>query len=214
MSLPSIIEHDVDVAACCLGSLQRFDLTSVHRRELTGIWSQLPPTGAVLLLANNLSLVPVLAERTAANFVRMGLCDTQQAKRLAVAVEEALVNAIVHGNLEVSSKLRELPNYAYECAIASRQQDPAYSGRRVEFTFCLGPRSGHVTVRDDGPGFDPATVPDPRLPGNLHRPSGRGLLLMRAFVDDVLYRDGGRSVTLVKLAPQFLSHSTGDTVEM
>ena len=53
-------------------------------------------------------------------------------------------------------------------------------------------------VRDQGPGFNPSTLPDPTSPQYLDRPSGRGLLLMRAFMDAVIYNDAGNEVTLVK----------------
>ena len=52
------------------------------------------------------------------------------------------------------------------------------------------------TVRDEGPGFDPASLPDPTDPANLDRPCGRGLLLMRTFMDNVIFNDKGNEVTL------------------
>ena len=55
-------------------------------------------------------------------------------------------------------------------------------------------------IRDEGPGFDPATLPDPTDPANLDRPCGRGLLLMRTFMDDVGYNRSGNEVTLIKYA--------------
>src|SRR6266566_3168207 len=50
-------------------------------------------------------------------------------------------------------------------------------------------------VRDEGPGFNPGDVPDPTDPENLERESGRGLLLMRSFMDDVQYNERGNEVT-------------------
>ena len=57
------------------------------------------------------------------------------------------------------------------------------------------------SVRDEGPGFDPAAVPDPTDPEFLDRPSGRGMLLMRSFMDEVAYSENGRQVTMIKNAP-------------
>ena len=57
---------------------------------------------------------------------------------------------------------------------------------------------GAFVIRDEGPGFDPRELPDPTDPTNLERPSGRGLLLMRTFMDDVSYNDDGNQVTLIK----------------
>ena len=55
-----------------------------------------------------------------------------------------------------------------------------------------------VDIRDEGEGFDPAKLPDPHEAANLEKASGRGVLLMRSFMDEVRFEDGGRSVTLVK----------------
>ena len=52
-------------------------------------------------------------------------------------------------------------------------------------------------MRDEGSGFDPGALPDPLDPENLEKASGRGVLLMRAFMDDVRYNDAGNEVTLV-----------------
>jgi anti-sigma regulatory factor (Ser/Thr protein kinase) len=55
-------------------------------------------------------------------------------------------------------------------------------------------------VRDEGPGFDPHGLPDPTDPANLEKASGRGLLLMRTFMDSVSFNDLGNEVTMVKTA--------------
>jgi anti-sigma regulatory factor (Ser/Thr protein kinase) len=54
-----------------------------------------------------------------------------------------------------------------------------------------------ATVRDQGAGFDPASIPDPTRPENVNRPSGRGLFLMRQLLDEVWHNDRGNEVTLV-----------------
>jgi anti-sigma regulatory factor (Ser/Thr protein kinase) len=53
-------------------------------------------------------------------------------------------------------------------------------------------------MRDEGPGFDPKELPDPTDPENLLKLSGRGILLMRTFMDDVKFNDRGNEVTMVK----------------
>jgi anti-sigma regulatory factor (Ser/Thr protein kinase) len=62
----------------------------------------------------------------------------------------------------------------------------------------ITPTQAIYTIRDDGPGFDPSSLPDPTDPANLDRPCGRGLLLMRTFMDNVIYNDRGNEVTLFK----------------
>ena len=56
-------------------------------------------------------------------------------------------------------------------------------------------------IRDEGPGFDPASIPNPTDPEYLERPSGRGMLLMRSFMDELTYNDTGNEVTMVKAVP-------------
>jgi anti-sigma regulatory factor (Ser/Thr protein kinase) len=53
-------------------------------------------------------------------------------------------------------------------------------------------------VRDEGPGFDPSILPDPTDPANLEKVSGRGLLLIRTFMDEIHHDDHGREITMVK----------------
>ena len=62
----------------------------------------------------------------------------------------------------------------------------------------LTPRESVYVIRDEGPGFDPSEIPDATAPANLERPCGRGLLLMRTFMDTVDFNDRGNKVTLTK----------------
>ena len=55
-----------------------------------------------------------------------------------------------------------------------------------------------IVIQDEGEGFDPNDVPDPTLPENLDKPSGRGVMLMKAFMDDVIYNDVGNQLTFIK----------------
>jgi CheY-like chemotaxis protein/anti-sigma regulatory factor (Ser/Thr protein kinase) len=126
----------------------------------------------------------------------MKLFKGSQAMHLGVALEEALSNAIIHGNLEVSSKLRERDDNAYGDLISERSRTAPYAGRRVIIEAQLDAESALFTIRDEGPGFDISTLPDPHDPENLLRSSGRGLTLMHAFLDEVRYNEKGNEVTL------------------
>jgi serine/threonine-protein kinase RsbW len=90
-----------------------------------------------------------------------------------LAVDEALVNAILHGNAADESK-------------------------HVRFSCRISPQKIHVEITDEGPGFDPDSLPDPTTPCHLTRPGGRGVLLMRAFMGHVEFRDRGNQVVLEK----------------
>lgn len=88
---------------------------------------------------------------------------------IVMAIEEALINAIKHGN----------------------QLDPA---KKVHVNFRIEGFSCTVEIRDEGPGFDPEDVPDPTDVENLERPCGRGLLMMRHYMHVVEYKSGGSVV--------------------
>lgn len=93
-----------------------------------------------------------------------------------LALEEAIINAIKHGN----------------------QNDKAKS---VKVTFAVDDEKAVIRVLDDGDGFRPTEVPDPTLDENLEVEHGRGLFLMRAYMDDVRFSERGNEVILVKNAP-------------
>jgi serine/threonine-protein kinase RsbW len=92
---------------------------------------------------------------------------------VVVALDEAIVNAIKHGN----------------------GYDPE---KRVKIVAEITKDEARFTIEDQGPGFSPKDVPDPCAPENLLRPSGRGLLLIRNIMDEVAYSSRGNVVTMVK----------------
>lgn len=90
-----------------------------------------------------------------------------------LAIEEAMVNAIKHGN----------------------QDDPE---KTVHVSCQVSPDEVRIEIQDEGEGFDPADVPDPTEEENLEVPSGRGLMLMRTFMTSVEYNDAGNQVIMYK----------------
>ncbi len=130
---------------------------------------------------------------------QLGLFDPGEHLRVGIAVQEAVVNAIVHGNLEVASALKAGDWDAYHARIAERAGQTPYKDRRVTVTLrAERGRSLAVTVADQGPGFDPAALPDPTDPANIGKGSGRGLLLIRTFFDRVTHSPTGNVITMHK----------------
>lgn len=129
---------------------------------------------------------------------QMNVLPENERLRVGVALEEALLNAAYHGNLEVNSKLREEDHAAYYELARERSGCAPYCERSIYVDAELSPEVVQYVIRDEGPGFDPGELPDPTDPANLDRPCGRGLLLMRTFMDDVEYNPLGNEVTLVK----------------
>ena len=126
-----------------------------------------------------LDFVQVVSDQIA----RMAGLDEDARHWVNVAVRESVINAIKHGN--------------------------AYDVRKrvhVEFTPLNSrePAEGiQIRVRDEGPGFDPETLPDPLAPENLLKSSGRGIFLIRSFMDEMVLQrapEGGMEVVMVKRA--------------
>ncbi|MDD5064902.1 MAG: ATP-binding protein [Phycisphaerae bacterium] len=90
-----------------------------------------------------------------------------------LALEEALINAIKHGN----------------------KMDPA---KEVKVDYSLSSDKVEISMTDEGEGFDPEVVPDPRHGKNLYKNDGRGLLLMQSYMDVVEYNKRGNSVRMVR----------------
>ncbi len=118
--------------------------------------------------------------------------------RTGVALEEALLNASYHGNLEVSSKLRESDHSLYYELARQRTGQEPYRDRVIRIDISIDKSGLKYIIQDEGPGFDPTSLPDPTDPANLERPCGRGVLLMRTFMDQVEYNERGNQVTMVK----------------
>lgn len=150
------------------------------------------------LLENELPLLAAAVTYMQQMMRVLGLFDEAERLRIGVALEEVLLNAMFHGNLELSSSLREedKPTY-YEQARVRAGQSP-YRERRIRFGASLSPTGAVFTIRDEGPGFNPKDLPDPTDPIHLHRVSGRGLLLMHTFMDTVAFNETGNEVRLTK----------------
>jgi serine/threonine-protein kinase RsbW len=134
-----------------------------------------PTTSRVsLTLASTIESVDTV-ERTAQDFAERAGFDADTIPNIVMAVREAAINAVLHGN-------------AY---------DPA---KQVTASFETNSDSLIVRIADQGPGFDPANVPDPLAPENILRGSGRGIFLIRAFMDEVHFRQlhPGSELTLIK----------------
>jgi len=149
-------------------------------------------------LGNDPDMIPSLINYVQSIVCSMGLCDDADAIRVCIALEEAMRNAIFHGNLELTSEQREGDTEVYQRLVSERTSRSPYRNRQLSITVDVTPTRGMFTIRDQGPGFDPRKLPDPTDPANLERVSGRGLLLMRTFMDDVQFNETGNQVTMTK----------------
>ncbi|QDU20452.1 ATP-binding protein [Urbifossiella limnaea] len=122
---------------------------------------------------SDLGEVRLLQDRLESALATAGWGESEQFA-IKLAVEEAAVNAVKHGN----------------------QYDP---DKRVRIGYTITPKRFEIRIEDDGPGFNPADVPDPTDVVNIERPCGRGLLLINGFMDEVRYHGRGNVVTMSKV---------------
>ena len=132
--------------------------------------------------------------------------DRTERIRVGIALHETLVNAIEHGNLELSSDLRQEDEQVFQDLGEKRRRQLPYRDRRVRVRATLSRSEAVYVVEDEGPGFDPATVPVATDPANLERIGGRGLMLIRTFMDEVEHNDKGNRITLRKRHPDRSPH--------
>jgi serine/threonine-protein kinase RsbW len=127
-----------------------------------------------LTLDSTIATVNVV-ENTALEFAQTAGFGPDIASHIAMVTGEAAANAVIHGN----------------------RYDPA---KHVTATFEITPAALVITVADEGDGLNPDALPDPLAPENLLRSSGRGVFLMRAFMDEVNFRQltHGTEIALIK----------------
>ena len=189
-------------------ALQQYLLQTVHdvlammrdKRTHQQLMESLRRGDFTFVLENDPSLIPSLISYVQGLVCSVGLSDESSVIRICIALEEALRNALFHGNLELTSEQREGDAVIYESLVNERTASPPYSGRHLHVRINVTPTVGTFSVRDEGPGFDPTKLPDPTDPANLEKVSGRGLLLMRTFMDDVQFNSTGNEVTMIKKA--------------
>ena len=98
---------------------------------------------------------------------------TEATFAVKLALEEALSNAVKHGNRNDQSK-------------------------RITVRYAINSDRAVIIIRDEGKGFEPESVPDCRQPERLPIPNGRGIMLIRAYMDEVEFCDNGREIRCVK----------------
>jgi serine/threonine-protein kinase RsbW len=116
------------------------------------------------------------AEEIAVGLAQRAGFNEEDLMKIGMAVRESMVNAVVHGNRYNAHK-------------------------KVQFSVGHNGERFTVRITDEGEGFDYENVPDPLAPENLMRTSGRGIFLIRSFMDEFQMRrlePGGTEVTLVK----------------
>lgn len=152
-------------------------------------------------LGNSPELLPVVVEQMRSLIQDWPFTDPLEPVRMSVALSEALDNALYHGNLDLDSALRQGDGCDWREESRRRRSSLPYRDRRIRFQARIGHDTATFTVSDEGNGFDPSRQEECTDPQNLERCSGRGLMLMRMYMDKVTFNAAGNEVTLVKRRP-------------
>ncbi len=150
------------------------------------------------ILENDISHVSPMVSHIEHLVGQFNFCEPNSMMLIGVALHEALTNAMLHGNLELDSKLRDDDeDYFYSLADERKKQKP-YAGRKVIFGARISKEEIRFTIADEGPGFNPTSLPNPFEPENLDKVTGRGMLLIRTFMDHVEHNERGNQITMIK----------------
>jgi serine/threonine-protein kinase RsbW len=125
-----------------------------------------------LTLNSDLSAMRDIQDRVLQELIRYGF-DSHSHFAVRLALEEGLINAMKHGN----------------------RFDPK---KKVLFEYRINAKQLDVFIEDEGPGFERHGVPDPTLDENVEKCSGRGILLMEAYMNSVEWSRDGRRVHMIK----------------
>ena len=144
--------------------------------------------------------IPGLLRHLTERLVPMGFATDQNIDVVAMAYHEALVNALDHGNLELSSDLKadlfSLDEDPYDSLRRQRLADPGYAARTIEVETRLTHEDYEVVISDGGHGFDARQLISPEDAAHQARHCGRGLPLIQLVMDEVAFNDTGNQILM------------------
>ncbi len=182
--LPNVVK-DVLAAA----KSDRTHLRLMHRAEFHR---------SVFALEPDPSLLAVLVSYLQKLLRTMRLYDEADRLRVGIAVEAALNNALYRGNLELDPELRERDPRQWEQLVHQRCRELPYRDRKIHVDASVTREQATYVVQDEGQGIALPEEMTPDEPPDFDRAIGRGLFLMRIFMDEVTIGDGGHRLTLIK----------------
>jgi CheY-like chemotaxis protein len=146
-------------------------------------------------LENDPTIVDPLIDMIQQVALSQGLLSSNSRVQLGVALEHALINAIVRGNLEIG---RDDVPVVSKAVVEKRAQQEPYASRRVFFRALVTPEAVEFTIRDEGQGFDTSTIPSAGDPESFRDGRGRGLVLIQTFMDEVEFNENGTELRMKK----------------
>jgi len=154
-------------------------------------------------LENDPAMIDPLVDLVQQMIAGMKFTDFAGRLQISVAVKEALLNALFHGNLQITQQeIEAVSDHLLEenepSLVEQRRAQAPYNERKLLVDVKITGEEARFVIRDQGPGFDVHAVSGVNDQGNPELERGRGLSLMRTFMDQVVFNEAGSEVTLIK----------------
>jgi hypothetical protein len=167
-------------------------------RERKRVLSFLRRRESAFVLDNDPDMILPLVALINEELEGLEIMDASGRMQICIAFQEALLNALFHGNLEVSSELRQDNEDEFYSKAEERRVKAPYRSRRIRVHSQIDRDAVRFLIADDGPGFDTAIANRTIDHEHLSRIGGRGLLLIRTFMDQVTFNKSGNEITMLK----------------
>ena len=178
-------------------ALERYRRLRRDAHLTAGYLSQIQESSQALTIPSDREAARVVAASLTRDLVGLGLTTAAQRESVTLALHESILNAIIHGNLGVPSSLKNQDIQLFEELCEERRREPAYGDRIVRIESHADRSRAEFTIEDQGVGFEYRKLPDPAEVASLLEVSGRGLLIIRLTMDEVLWNERGNRITLV-----------------
>lgn len=179
-------------------TVERVLATSREERHRSLLMHYITESDTTFVLNNDPEVIQMLVSHLLDMLRCLPLGDETERLRVGIALEEALLNAYYHGNLQLSADGGPRDRKRYEELARDRYPEAPYRDRRIHVRVRFSPTVAVFMIRDEGPGFDISRVSNATGPSATEQSFGRGIVLMRSIMDVVAYNPTGNQVTLVK----------------
>lgn len=157
-------------------------------------------TGRVrFIIPSNIELIDGVSSYITDRAADVGIIPIKQKFYTQLAIDEAISNAILHGNLGINEQMSEDDEErARDVIYKERRQKPEFAEKKVFIDATVNTNKLEVTIEDEGIGFNHDELPDPTDKENVFRYHGRGIFVIKNIMDNVSFNEKGNQVTLVK----------------